>query len=168
MALKNLKKILLNIDAVIAGIALAALVLLTIIGALSRYFLDYPFTWLEEVQIWCEVWVVFIGAGAAFRSGSHVAIEMIIDALPKPVQKIFDFIIAAVVIGVIGYLLVQSIGFIQLFVNSGRTTSILQIPYSLIYGIVPISCILMIVNYLYIFIKRVQGSGMNKEVQINE
>lgn len=104
-----------------------------------------------------EVWVVFLGAGYGFRVGAHVAIEIVIDALPQKVQRFFDYLIMAIVVGTIAYLLVQSIGYVRLFIRSERTTSILQIPYYLIYGIVPVSCILMILNYLYYFIMKVRG-----------
>lgn len=163
--LKNAKKILANLDSIVAGTALVILVALTILGALLRYFFNHPFVWLEEVQLWCEVWVAFIGAGAAFRTGSHVAIEIIIDALPKRIQKVFDFIIAFIVIGVIGYLFIESIGYLQLFIKSGRTTSILQVPYTVIYGVIPITCVLMLSNYCYVFYKRMHGIDVTKEDQ---
>ena len=66
------------------------------------------------------------GAGAAFRSGNHVAIEMIVDLMPKSMQKIMEILISIVVVVVIGYLFMQSIGFIQVFVKSGRSTSMLK------------------------------------------
>ena len=66
--------ILMNIDIVVASIILAILIVLTFLGVVWRYIFNAPFTWLEEVQTSCMVWIVFAGAGAAFRSGNHVAI----------------------------------------------------------------------------------------------
>lgn len=143
---------LINLDIIIAGIALVVLVTLTLFGALSRYFLNNPFTWMEEIQLLLEVWVVFLGAGYAFRAGGHVAVELLVEYLPEKVQKIIEYFIAVIVIGTIGYLLYQSMGYFDLFQSSERTTSILQIPYTLIYGIVPIACVLMLVNYIGVFI----------------
>ena len=34
------------------------------------------------------VWITFAAAGAAFRNGNHVAIEMIVDLMPEKVQKV--------------------------------------------------------------------------------
>lgn len=65
--------ILMNLDIVVASIILAILIVLTFLGVVWRYIFNAPFTWLEEVQTSCMVWVVFAGAGAAFRSGNHVA-----------------------------------------------------------------------------------------------
>ena len=57
--------ILMNIDIVVASIILAILIVLTFLGVVWRYIFNAPFTWLEEVQTSCMVWIVFAGAGAA-------------------------------------------------------------------------------------------------------
>ena len=154
---------LLNLDIVIAGTALVVLVVLTFSGVFMRYVLGAPFTWLEEVQLWCMVWIVYAAAGAAFRTGSHVAIELVVDMLPEAAQKIIEVIISVIVVVVVGYLLIQSIGFVELFVRSGRTTNMLSVPYTLIYGIVPISCVLMLVNFFYAKYREIKGLDSEKE-----
>lgn len=154
----NLSK-LINLDVLVASVVLAILILLTFLGVVWRRAFGAPFTWLEEVQLACMVWIVFAAAGAAFRYGNHVAIEMIVDLMPEKIQKAFTVFISAVVVAVISYLFIQSIGFIQLFVNSGRTTPMLKIPYALIYGIAPVSYILMIFNYFYALIKGVKSEA---------
>lgn len=142
-------KILGNLDIIVASIALCVLIVLTSSGVVMRYVLGQPYTWLEEVQLFCLIWIVFCAGGAAFRTGNHVAIEMVVEMFPKKVQKVIGYVIDVVVVLVIGYLFYNSIGFIQVFVRSGRSTSMLNIPYSLIYGIAPVSYILMIGNYFY-------------------
>lgn len=112
-----------------------------------RYVINKPLTWLEEVQLFCMVWIVFASGGAAFRTKSHVAIEMIVELLPKRTQKVIGIIIDAIVIFSILYLGYLSIGYIRLFLRSGRTTSMIGIPYWFIYGIVPFSCVDMLVSY---------------------
>ena len=138
-----------NLDIVIASAILAILILLTFLGVIWRYVLNAPFTWLEEVQTSCMVWIVFAGAGAAFRSGNHVAIEMIVDLMPERMQKVMEGVISAVVVIVIGYLFIQSLGFIQIFIKSGRSTSMLHIPYKYVYGIAILAYIDMVISYFY-------------------
>ena len=116
--------ILMNIDIVVASIILAILIVLTFLGVVWRYIFNAPFTWLEEVQTPCMVW-------------------------PKSMQKIMEILISIVVVVVIGYLFMQSIGFIQVFVKSGRSTSMLKIPYSWVYGIAIVSYFDMIISYFY-------------------
>lgn len=54
-----------NLDILIAAAVLAVLIVLTFLGVIWRYFLGHPFTWLEEVQMACMVWIVFAAGGAA-------------------------------------------------------------------------------------------------------
>lgn len=118
----KLRAVLGNLDTIVASVVLALLIILTFAGVIFRYVLGAPFTWLEEVQTSCMVWIVFAAAGAAFRAGNQVAIEMIVDLMPKKMQKIAEIFISVVVVVVLAYLFYQSIGFINIFVQSGRST----------------------------------------------
>ena len=151
--------ILANLDIAVAAVILAVLIVLTFAGVIWRYIFNAPFTWLEEVQTSCMVWIVFAGAGAAFRMGNHVAIEMIVDMMPEKMQKAMGWIISVIVVIVIGFLFRQSIGFIQIFLRSGRSTSMLKIPYAWVYGISIISYIDMIISYFYSIIKGVKSEA---------
>ena len=146
----NWRKVLINIDFAIAGIMLVALVALTLYGVFMRYVVGSPLTWIEEVQLACMVWIVFCGAGGAFRTGGHVAIELLVDALPKKIQKIVEVLIILTVIFTLGYLLVQSAAYTQFFIDNERTTSILRIPFWMIYAVAPVATLSMIGNYLYV------------------
>lgn len=143
------KKVLFNLDLVIATICLAILIVSTFAGVFWRYFLGSPFTWLEEVQLACMVWIVFLAGGPAFRAGSHVAIEMIVDMMPQALQKIVTVFISICVVGVIGYLFMESLDFIDIFLESDRRTSLLEMPYWIIYGIALPCYIDMIASYFY-------------------
>ena len=145
----SLTTILGNLDIVVAGAALIVLIVLTFAGVVMRYIVGQPFTWLEEVQLFCMVWIVFAAGGAAFRTKSHVAIEMVVEMFPESVQKIISYVIDVVVFLVIAYLLYNSFGFIQMFVKNGRSSSMLKIPMTVQYGIAPVSYALMIISYFY-------------------
>lgn len=143
----KVKKYLLNLDIVIAAISLVILVSTTFFGVLMRYFFNDPFVWLQEVQLWCFTWVVFFGGGAAFRTGSHVAIEFIVDHMKPTMRKITETFGYIVSTGVILYFLIHGTNLVKQLFNTGRTTNILDIPFPLIYAAFPICCILMIINY---------------------
>ena len=155
----KLRSFLGNLDVVVAAIALAVLIILTFAGVPFRYILGAPFTWLEEVQLACMVWIVFAAAGAAFRSGNQVAIEMVVDLMPKKVQKAMNIVISVIVVAVLAYLFYQSIGFIGIFIKSGRATPMLKIPYAVIYGIAPVSYVVMLVSYFWSVIKGVKSEA---------
>lgn len=146
----NLVKVILNFDIMIASVALAALVGCTFAGVIARYVVGRPFGWIEEIQAALIVWVVFGAGGAAYRTGNHSAIELLFDGLPKPVQRIVKILVGMVVLAVLGFLCCTSINYIKLFIQTGRTTAVLNLPFTLIYAIVPISCVLQIFNYFLV------------------
>lgn len=155
----NFRAVLWNLDTIVASVVLAILIVLTFAGVPFRYLLGKSFTWLEEVQLACMVWIVSAAAGAAFRSGNQVAIEMIVDLMPKKVQKVVEVLISVVVLAVLGYLFYQSLGYINVFLKSGRSTHMLKIPYAFIYGIAPVSYVLMVISHFYAIIKGVKSEA---------
>ncbi len=143
-----LVKTVCNIDLIIACSALVVLTIITVAGVFKRYVVKDPILWQEEISAFCQVWMVYMGASVGFRTGSHVAIELLVDAMPKNLQKIISYLIDLIVLFVLVFLLVNSKDYIaQVFGRSGRTTPILRIPYTYIYGIAPYGCALMIASY---------------------
>lgn len=145
----DIKHYLKNLDLLIAIASLITLILLTSLGVVMRYVVGNPFTWLEEVQLFCMVWIVFSASGYAFRINGQVAIEMLVEAMPLKIQKMIEYFIDVVVFFVICYFLYQSIGFVQLFIRSGRSTNMLKIPFWFIYAIAPASCVDMLISYVH-------------------
>lgn len=141
------KRIVANLDVIVASAALAVLIILTFLGVIMRYLVGQPFTWMEELQLFCMVWIVFAAGGAAFRTGSHVAIEMVVEMFSEKIQKAMEYAVDVIVLLVVGFLFYCSIRFLNVFVANGRTTSMLGIPMQIQYGIAPVSYILMIVSY---------------------
>ena len=147
-----------KIELFVSSAILAMLIVVTIVGTLTRYFLRMPFTWIEEFQLACVVWIVFLAGSAAFASKAHVAIEMVVELLPLKVQKGFDILIGITVILVLLLVINTSMAYMEVFIRSGRTTPILKIPYVWIYGIVPVSCVLMVFEYFHSLVEQPKES----------
>lgn len=147
MSCKRLEKIL-CFDLVISCAAMAVLIVLTFGAVVMRYFIGRPIIWGEEVQLFCIVIVVFFAAGAGFRTGSHVAIDFLVDCLPRKMRRAVEMIICAVSVIILVYFVIQSSNFAIQMYTTARTTEILDIPYFVTYSAFPIGCVLMIVNYI--------------------
>ncbi|MDF2858022.1 MAG: hypothetical protein K0Q87_3873, partial [Neobacillus sp.] len=138
---------LLNLDLFITGITLVILIAVTFTGVITRYFFSSPIMWLEEVQLWCFVWIAFFGGGAAFRTHSHVAIDVLVDMFPVSLKRIIEVVIYVVVMGVLLYFMIHGGKLVGQLARTGRLTNILDIPYPVIYSAFPIGCGLMMINY---------------------
>jgi len=148
-------KVLFNLDLLLASCMFVLLVSVTFIGVLMRYVINQPFIWLEEVQLLSFVWIVFLSSGAAFRTGSHVAIEFIVDKLPRSFRILAEILISIIVIGVLCYFTRAGFHLAYQMLLINRQTNILKIPYALIYAVFPLGCVLMLINYSYSFVSNI-------------
>ena len=126
--MKKILDILDKIEVAVASLVLLVLICVTFFGVLMRYIFNNPFTWEEELQLACMVWITFLAAPAAFRTKSHVAIEILVYA-------------------VLIYFFFRSQNYIAVMLRTSRKTPILMIPYSTIYAIAPVSIVLMLISY---------------------
>lgn len=166
MAKSKVRKVLENLDLTIAAIILCALVLLTMMGVVFRYFVNRPFAWLEEIQTSLIIWVVFMAGCAAFRRGEHMCMEFVYDLLPKAGQRVLDVFIYLVTVSAVSYLGVKAVDLIKLYAKTNRATSILQIPAPNIYFIIPVGCALMIISETVYFWNKLHDRQPLSEIEL--
>ena len=140
------KKFICNLDLLIAACALIVLIAVTFSGVIMRYFVGSPLIWAEEVQLWSFLWMTFFGAGAAFRYGSHVAVEMVVDLFPSRIKKFIEFIDLIIVLVVLAYLCYLGGDIIKLMLKIGKSTNILHVPFWFINGVLPVGCLVMMIS----------------------
>jgi TRAP-type C4-dicarboxylate transport system permease small subunit len=78
--------------AIVAG---SALVLITIVvpwGVFTRYVLHSAASWPEPMAILLSVVLTFFGAAMCYRSGIHMRVTVLRDALQPVGQRIFDLV----------------------------------------------------------------------------
>ena len=143
-----------NLDIIVSGIALVMLVIITFLGVIARRIFNSPFQWGEEMQVMCTIWMVFIAAGAVFRTTDHIAIELIVDNFKGRLKWVVDLLIYLVVMATLIFTFYRSFLLVQQLVETGRTTNILKLPYYLVYIPFPIGCVLMMVSDTIVTIKK--------------
>jgi len=113
---------------VIAAACLTIMMLLTAADVGFRYFLNSPIPGaLELAEFLMAIIVPFSIAYCAFDK-SHVAVELIVDHLPKKVQKICNFIITLPTIGFILLISWQNYYNIIDVYDQKLTSAVLKIP----------------------------------------
>ncbi|MCI8848348.1 MAG: TRAP transporter small permease [Oscillibacter sp.] len=142
-------KILGNLDVGVSCVMMVALVILTFVGVLMRYIMRSPITWQEEVQMLLFLWIVFLGGAGAFRAGSHIAIEILVDALPKKIGGVIERFDVLLQLLILVYLFWQEIQYYNQLIVAGRVTNLLRLPYGAAYAVVPIGGALMLISMLY-------------------
>ena len=149
--MKNNKalKILGNLDLGLGCVMAAVLIVLTFIGVIMRYVMRSPITWQEEVQMLLFLWITFLGGSAAFRSGGHIAIEILVDSLPKKIGAMVEKVGVLIQLVILSYLFMQELAYYNQLVSTGKVTNLLRLPFSIAYLVVPLGGALMIISLLY-------------------
>ncbi|MCL1999875.1 MAG: TRAP transporter small permease [Planctomycetes bacterium] len=145
----GVRAILCDLDLYVALVIMAALILVTVFGVFLRYFINRPLVWLEEVQLWFIVWIVFLGASAVARHSGHIAIDAFVNLFPRRLRKFSRGIGHVTTMAVLAFVGFYAFRHVQQMYTSGRVTNLLYIPYWLIYLVVPLSCCLMVVTSLF-------------------
>jgi hypothetical protein len=93
----------------VAGCELVVVVLVTCWGVVTRYVTQEPATWAGEVAGIAFAWMVFLGAAACFKYGMHVAIDMLVVALPAPLRRVLLAFVDVLVLAFLATLFVLAV-----------------------------------------------------------
>lgn len=152
---QTLMAVLRNLDIIISGCALTALVIITFLGVIARRVFNSPFAWQEEMQIFCTLWLVFIASGAVFRTIDHISIELVVDSLNDTLKRLIELMGYVVVMATLAFTLYRSYLLVEQLYVTERMTNILKIPYYLVYIPFPIGCVLMMISDTVVTVERV-------------
>ncbi|MDH4390764.1 MAG: TRAP transporter small permease subunit [Aquabacterium sp.] len=89
----------------LAGIAIFLMSLIIPAGVFMRYVLGFGAQWPEPIAILLMMVFTFIGAAAAYRAGGHIAVGMLVDVLPAPLQAGLARLVHVLMLGVCGFVL---------------------------------------------------------------
>lgn len=128
-----MKKLLLrfvkNWEEFIAAIALSIMLLTAVFNVFTRYILQSPFTWAEELECICLVWSTFCGAAAAYKHNLHYGMDFLVDHLPIKAKVVLRRFITFVCIFLFAYLTVLAVQFVM---AATKTTSFFRLSYKFI------------------------------------
>lgn len=71
-----------------SGFAIFLMSLIIPWGVFTRYVLGTGSQWPEPIAILLMMVFTFIGAAAGYRANAHIAVTMLTDVLPRPLQSI--------------------------------------------------------------------------------
>lgn len=152
------KKLLNNIEEILAAIFLMGTTILVMANIISRYFLKTGLYWSEEVATGFFVWSVFIGASAAFKKGQHIGIDIIVSKLSGKKRDLANVLIDIVVLIVIGFITFFSILYVKTSYN--KPTPVLGVTSAYISSSIIVGFSLMLIRsimFLYNDIKKLRG-----------
>lgn len=157
----TLKSIVLNLDAIITCVTLSLCTILVNANIFSRYLFKTPIYWAEEVATSLFIWTVFVGSAYAYRSHSHLGVDILVKMLPAKAKNVTQLIISLIEIAVLAMLTYVSAQYVQ---NSwNRVTDVLMMPRWYFSIAVPIGFGWSLLYAIYFFIQRLMGKATEKK-----
>ena len=85
--LNKIDKVLTHVENAITGSLFIASLLVLGWNIIMRKVFHNASTWAEEAIRYAIIWVTFVGSSQCAKSGNHVGIDILVEALPKGCRK---------------------------------------------------------------------------------
>jgi TRAP-type C4-dicarboxylate transport system permease small subunit len=72
---------------VISGLAMVVITLIIPLGVFMRYVMNSALSWPEPASVIMMVMFSFLGGAAVYRAKVHVAVEAVLNAVPRQVRR---------------------------------------------------------------------------------
>lgn len=132
-------RLLRGLDAAIsnlAGLLLAALIVIILGNVTARYIFNYSLTWAAELAQWLFIYVIFLGIPLAERAGLHLSITLLVERLPDRLRLAVE-IVAKILVAYTMILVI--FGADMLIAGIGGTNVALGVPGWLKFVLIPIA-----------------------------
>jgi len=139
--LETLDRALSWLNRFVVGALMLGMTLLVFANVVLRYLFGVSLPWVEEVTRYTMIWICYLGAGLALRAGTHVAVEVVQEALPKPLATAVRSCIALAILAFVGSLAWYGVAYAQFAIR--QTSPVLGLSLGMIYLAVPIGCTLL-------------------------
>lgn len=124
------------------------LVLVTVVvtwQVFSRYVLNDPSSFTEELARFLLIWITLLGCVLAYRHNNHLGLDMIYTQAEDSYRKVMYFIIHASV-GIFALCVMIIGGFLLMNMTEqlGQSSPVMGIDISMVYSVVPLSGLLIL------------------------
>ena len=124
---------------------LVVLVVTTSLQVFTRYVLNAPLSWTEELARILFIWITFIGAAVIAKRSGHISIDFVTNLLPSRARR--WVLVAAHAVSLAILLLLGVKGVALLRITGTSASPALGIPWAYVYAAFPVGMFLMAARY---------------------
>lgn len=161
--MKTLRNVLNKILNVLAGVSLLAMVVLTCWQVFTRYILQNPSSWSEELVSYLFAWASLFGASLVTSERGHMNIPIIVERMGEKMQKFFGIVGELIAFAFSAVILVYG-GISITKLAMGQMTSALGVAVGVFYIVLPICGVINMIYTVLNIIDIIKGNTvLNKE-----
>ncbi|SME93682.1 TRAP-type C4-dicarboxylate transport system, small permease component [Tistlia consotensis] len=121
----------------VAGLCVAATAVAVCLNVFYRYVLASGLVWADELPGFLLVWIAFLGAYLAARDDGHIAFDLLVAKLPRPLSGLLS---ALVELSVAGFALLMVWLSLAMIRRVGwREIETLPLPQGLFMAVLPVA-----------------------------
>ena len=151
-----------KILSIACAVLLTFMTVLVLIQVFSRYILNSPVAFTEELVRYSLIWTGFIGAAYAFATREHMSLTLLRDKVTGTAHTALLVVIDGLIL--LMAIFVFTIGGFKLAVSASREFSaLLGIPRSLVYSIAPISGVFIVLAQIINIYEDITGEKVNSK-----
>nr|WP_302650938.1 TRAP transporter small permease [uncultured Agathobaculum sp.] len=143
--MQSMRNVLNRIMNVLAGVSLIAMTALTCWQVFTRYILNNPSTWSEELVGYLFAWASLFGASLITGERGHMNIPVVVELMPAKAQKFFA-VFGEVIAMLFSAIILIYGGYKITLLAMGQMTSSLGIAVGVFYIAMPVCGV---INILY-------------------
>ena len=150
---KKIYNVLDKICEPIACTCLAAVIVITFVNVVLRYFFSKPLGFIEEISTMLYTFTVFFGLSVTHKKDSAVSVDIVVSLMPKRFRRTMDVISTFLTLAV--WVVLVYLGVMLAYSTKSTTTPYLHIPYHYIYWFFPISgffCVVQLIRRIYLIV----------------
>lgn len=137
---------------------LATMFVCFIIQIFSRYALNYPVGWTEEVTIAMWLWVVLWGASFVISEKDEVRFDIIYGKISESMRRVFTVITGIVLIALYGISLPAAYRYVSFM--KVEHSAYLKVPIDYLYSIYLIFALACICRYGFLVWRALRGAPL--------
>ena len=145
--MKVLNKIFSVIDFLLKAvivIIVASFIVIIFAQVVARYVFNHSLYWSEELARVLFTQMIFLAAPVAVLEKRHIMVDLVLMYLPRSWNRWLH--VAISVICFVFFCSLAYSGYIFVMSNLTQVTAALHIPMRILYGVVPVSSVLMAIN----------------------
>ena len=144
-------------------IALTVMTILTFANVVTRYCLNFPMNFAEEISTYLFVLLSLFGASIACKRGAHLGFTLLADHVPKPVARLFEVISALAGIIFAGVIFYFGIRMTMTQYSRGQLSLGVQIPEWIYGSFVPFGSFFLLLRFVEMLFKALRNEDAARE-----
>jgi C4-dicarboxylate transporter DctQ subunit len=145
----------------IGGVILFTSMLL-FVNVIMRYIFHNAIYWSEELVRYTMVWLIFLGGSQVAKNEGHIAVDVVLRALPLSGRKFMNCLLDCV--GIAFCLILAYFSYIQTerVYLSRQVSPAMEMPMWIAYAAIPVGGLFMAIRYVQALLSRL-FSGIHEE-----